>query len=75
MTIDEAIENLKAAKKGGTKSIVFAWWSADMFGREDDESWQHDAEIVEDKMDWSVAHENISWLLAQIAICERGNRQ
>lgn len=75
MTIDEAIANLESAKRGGVKSIVMAWWAADMFDRQDDESWQHDAEIIEDKMDWSVAHDAITWLLAQIKIWERGANQ
>jgi hypothetical protein len=63
MTIDEAIKNLESAKRGGTKSIVFAWWSADMFGRTDDKKWRADSEWVENQMDWSYAHDQITDIL------------
>lgn len=63
MTIDEAIENLQAEKARGTKSIIIAWWDADAFGRQDDEAWEHAADIVEDKMDWSGAHDDLTMVL------------
>jgi hypothetical protein len=63
MTIDEAIENLKAAKKSGVKNIVAAWWFADQFQREDDEVWADAAERIERKMDWSPTHDDIRELL------------
>ena len=63
MTIDEAIKNLEAAKTRGVKSIVFAWWSADMFGRADDKKWKADSEWVEHRMDWSYAHDQMTDIL------------
>jgi hypothetical protein len=63
MTIDDAIERLKAAKKSGVKNIIAAWWFADQFQREDDDVWAADAEAVEDKMDWSPTYDNIRELI------------
>jgi hypothetical protein len=60
MTINEAIENLRAAKKRGVKSIILAYWEADQFQREDDDNWEHAADIVERKMDWSATHADIA---------------
>jgi hypothetical protein len=59
MTIQEAIEDLKAAQRSGVKSIIAAWWFADQFQRPDDEAWEHAAEIVERKMDWSATHDDL----------------
>jgi hypothetical protein len=59
MTIDEAIQNLKDAKKRGVKSIILAWWGADMFDYEDDDHWEAVAETVEREMDWSTTHDDI----------------
>jgi hypothetical protein len=70
MTIDEAIENLKDAKKKGVKNIILAWWAADMFGREDDETWQNDAAVVDEHMDWSATHDAI---VDTIALFGSGN--
>jgi hypothetical protein len=63
MTIDEAIENLKDAKKRGVKSIIMAWWDALEFSRQDDEAWEHAADLVERKMDWSGTHDDIAMTL------------
>jgi hypothetical protein len=63
MTINEAIENLKAAKKRGVKSIILAYWEADQFQRPDDEAWEHAAELVERKMDWSGTHDDLTMVL------------
>ena len=63
MTVDEAIELLTAEKEKGTKSVLSAWWTADMFEREDDEAWEHAAEIVERKMDWSSTHDDLVMML------------
>jgi len=63
MTINEAIENLKAAKKRGVKSIILAYWEADQFQRPDDEAWEHSAELVERKMDWSGTHDDLTMVL------------
>ena len=63
MTIDEAIENLKAAKKSGVKNIIAAWWFADQFQREDDDVWAEAAEHIESKMDWSPTHDDIRTML------------
>jgi hypothetical protein len=63
MTIDEAIETLEAEKQSGTKSVILAWWNADMFGRQDDEAWEHAADTVERKHDWSSTHEDLQMTL------------
>ena len=63
MTIDEAIENLKAEKRRGTKSVIIAWWNADMFNRQDDDAWEHAADLVERKHDWSGTHDDLSMTL------------
>jgi hypothetical protein len=63
MTIDEAIDNLRRAKKRGIKSVILAWWAAEMFDRPDDEAWEHAAEIAEDKMDWSATHSDLTAVL------------
>jgi hypothetical protein len=63
MTIDDAIKQLESEKKGGTKNIIFAWWDATCFNRQDDDDWGSLCEIVEDKMDWSDAHDQITDLI------------
>lgn len=63
MTIDEAIERLNQEKKAGIKSVIVAWWDAGMFGRIDDEAWEHAAEVVERKHDWSSTHEDLQMTL------------
>lgn len=60
MTIDEAIENLKAEKRRGTKSVLIAWWNADQFQREDNDEWAEAADLIERKHDWSGTHEELS---------------
>lgn len=60
MTIDEAIKNLEQAKKAGVKNIVFAWWEADAFGRKDDDHWAGICDVLDSKMDWSNAHDDIT---------------
>ena len=73
MTIDDAIKDLKAAKKRGYKSIIYSWWSADMFGRIDNEEWECDSISVEDTMDWSRTHDDLSMHLSEIDPDEEEN--
>lgn len=56
MNINDAIKMLRDAKKEGVKSIVFAYWTADMFDREDDEAWEASASAADD-IDWSMTHD------------------
>lgn len=63
MTIDEAIERLNQEKKAGIKSVIIAWWDAGMFGRIDDEAWEHAADLVDRKHDWSSTHEDLQMTL------------
>lgn len=70
MTIDEAIENLKDAKKQGVKNIVLAWWAASMFDREDDDEWAADVEQIDDNFDWSSTQEDILMSLEELATNE-----
>ena len=60
MKIEDAINQLIEAKNQGTKSIVLAYWEADMFGRRDDDSWEWDSEQIEENMDWSHAHDQMT---------------
>lgn len=66
MTVDEAIAMLQSEKKAGIKNLIVAWWDASMFGRIDDDDWASVAQIVEDKMDWSSAHEDMQDLINYI---------
>lgn len=59
MTIDEAIARLKNEKTRGVKSIIMVWWDASGFNRQDDETWEHAAEMVDRKHDWSTTHEDL----------------
>ena len=63
MTINEAIENLKEAKKRGVKSVILAYWEADQFDRTDNDEWEHAADLIERKMDWSSTHDDIAMTL------------
>lgn len=63
MTIDDAIEQLQRLKKEGVNAVVISWWDADCFGREDDENWAADAELLEEKMDWSNTHSDLEGAL------------
>ena len=63
MTIDDAIKQLEDAKRNGKKNIVLAWWDASCFNRDDDNDWGAVCDIVEDKMDWSDAHEQMTDLI------------
>lgn len=63
MTINDAIAALERAKARGVKSVILAWWEADMFDRQDNEDWERATEIVEDKMDWSAAHSDLHSVL------------
>lgn len=63
MTIDEAIKLLEVEKAAGVKSVLVAWWTADTFGRADDEAWEYAADTVERKHDWSSTHEDLQMTL------------
>jgi len=66
MHIDDAIKALKEAKKTGTKAIIFAYWESEMFERDDDETWAHDANLVEEEFDWSRTHDQLSAYLESL---------
>ena len=66
MTIDDAIKQLESEKKNGTKNIVFAYWDASSFDRTDDDEWAYLSQTVEDKMDWSDAHDQMIVLITLI---------
>lgn len=66
MQIDQAIEYLQTEKRNGVKNVVIAWWDAGMFERVDDEAWEHDAELIERRMDWGTAHDEIQSMLDMI---------
>ena len=59
MTIEEAIENLQAAKARGTKHIVLAYWEAGAFLMKESDEWGDLADFLEDQMDWSCTHEDL----------------
>jgi len=60
MQIDEAIKMFKEAKKNGVKNIIMAYWEADAFGKKDDDEWAELCDYVDDKMDWSNCHDDIT---------------
>lgn len=63
MKIEDAIKQLKQRKDKGVKSIVLAYWEADMFDQKDNDKWEDMASIIEDQMDWSMAHDQMSQIL------------
>ena len=71
MRIESAIKMLEEEKEKGTQSVFIAYWTADWFGREDDEQWEEDVETAERKTDLSHAHADISACLEMI---EENNR-
>lgn len=66
MKIEDAINQLIEAKNQGVKSIVLAYWESDMFGRKDDESWEWESEQIEENMDWSHAHDQMTDYLGSL---------
>jgi hypothetical protein len=66
MDIDTAIQQLEEAKHEGVKNIVFAYWTAESFGTEDDEDWEYTADRIELEMDWSVAHDSMEEIKQQL---------
>jgi hypothetical protein len=67
MTVDEAIEKLKAEKAAGIKNIIAVWWGADELGRIDDADWARDAERICRDFDWSNTHDDIITALDSLA--------
>jgi len=67
MNIKDAIALLIKEKNNGTQSIILAYWKADMFDQEDNDEWHSDTELVEDKMDWSRAHDQMTDLISAAA--------
>lgn len=66
MTIDEAIENLQQAKKQGKKNIILAWWDSKMFAKKDDADWKFICDYIDDKMDWSETHDDLTLIVSQV---------
>ena len=66
MKIEEAIAQLIQEKNNGTKSIILAYWKADLFDREDDDGWHADTELVENEMDWSRTHDQMDDLIGSL---------
>jgi hypothetical protein len=64
MTIDQAIRELQEARERGVRSIIFAYWEAQMFGLDDNRDWEAAAEQAEGGMDWSSTHENLSEIIS-----------
>lgn len=63
MNIDEAIKNLEDAKKAGKKNIILAWWDNEAFGYKDNDEWAALCDAVDDKMDWSNSHDDLTSFL------------
>lgn len=63
MTIEEAIEQLKAAKDEGVKNIILAFWDAEMFQMEDNAEWADKADDVDMSFDWSQTHSDLQTYL------------
>jgi hypothetical protein len=65
MSIDEAILNLQLAKHDGVENIVLAYWDAQSFEMKEGEEWASLCEQMEDNMDWSGAHDNLSEIIKE----------
>lgn len=63
MRIDDAIKMLRDDKRKGVKSVILAYWTAEFFGRPDDDAFLADSEYVESEMDWSADNEAIEEML------------
>jgi hypothetical protein len=63
MRIDDAIKELRSLKKAGVRSVLATWWTAEDFGRQDDEGWEYDSSYAERHMDYSLAHDSLSELI------------
>ena len=63
MKVETAIELLK--NHDPEEQIIIAWWRHDLFHEvvNDREDFESKCEWVEDQMDWSDAHDQISELL------------
>ena len=72
MKIEDAIAQLIKEKNNGTQSIILAYWKADMFDQEDNDEWHSYTELVEDEMDWSRAHDQMTDLISTAADGFRG---
>jgi len=57
MTIDKAIELLQKEKHNGVKNVICTWWDSEDFIMNDDDNWKDICDMIDDKMDWLVAHE------------------
>ena len=67
MNIQDAIRMLQEEAASGTNNIVMAYWKADKFGQEDGEKWEDISETLENTVDWSLVHDDMSHLIRQYA--------
>ena len=65
MTIENAIAQLIREQNKGTKSIVLAYWKADLFDSKDDEEWLANTEFLESETDWSSVNDQMTDLLQE----------
>lgn len=63
MRIDDAIKMLRDEKRRGAKSVILAYWTAEFFGRPDDDEFLADSEYVESEMDWSADSDAIDAMI------------
>lgn len=81
MKIDDAIQQLQAAKTAGVTDVIIAHWSMDMFEIEEIPgrvAWADICDIVmSDADEWTATHENIAEMVKyafwQLADTNRSN--
>ena len=64
MTIDEAIQQLKSAKKRAHKTYCLLGWDSSQFDRPDNDAWASACDLCDDNMDWSYTHDQLNDLMA-----------
>ena len=73
MKIDDVIKMLEEAKKEGSKNVIFAFWTADVFTKVNDkgltknfkegEVWKNIVEFIDNNMDWGYTHEALQEII------------
>lgn len=65
MHIDDAIRLLKAEKKRGVQHIILSLWTADQFGRTDNNIWDYVSDAVMDA-DWGHINDTLDEMIEYV---------
>lgn len=78
MKIDDAIKMLQEAKENGSKNVIFAFWTSDVFTKVNDKGltkqftenkvWENIVDFIDKNMDWSYTHEALQEIINQIRV-------